>query len=227
MIEHIDTLVEPKQRSQQEFDEEYYGIIARLLDINIEIYMLAHALEERPFTPSIFETDLQAEKLAELTEERDRLLVEVLQEPAVAFAKEFELLGRLYEGRTLTETDSMGTTVSHFVTRDPSRQKADLHFRHIEYESGTTEQIVEVPGKDSEEAPYFISLKNNELRLATTVYHRGMNQRVEVDAASSQGARMLVNFFSHSVTASGLMYNRLPDEITEADAQALEFLKAK
>lgn len=222
MIELLGTQTEAKQRSQQEYDDEF-GHITRLIRLNSELAVMVEERENSGLVPDTFEPDLQAEVIARLTEERDAILLEILQDPREAFAHEFELLSRLYEGRTRHETDMLGNTHEEFVTRDPSRSKADLHFRRIGYVQGTQERVVEVPGS----TPDYISLKGDTLRLATTVYERGMDRRVEIDPDSERGNRMLMNFFSHSITASDLMYNRQPAEIAEADAQARLFLHEK
>lgn len=225
MIELLSGQVETTQRSQGEYDDQFVAI-AQLIDINSRLAALIEEFETREVKPDIFEPDLQAEAIAALTEQRDALLAEIMQAPEASFAHEFELLGRLYEGRTSRSTDSLGNVCAEFVTRDPARQRADLHFRYIEYAGGSLEQAVEVPGSEADSAPYVISLKGG-LRIATSVYSRGQNHRIEIDPDGDQGARMLMNFFAHSITASDLMFNRTPDEIAQADAQAVRFLRDK
>ena len=226
MIELLGTQTEANQRSQQEYDDEF-GRMTRLIRLNSELAVIVEERSSSGARPGIFEPDLQAESIARLTAERDAILSEILQNPEAAFAHEFELLSRLYVGRMSQDTDTLGNTYEEFVTRDPSRQKADLHFRRIEYVQGSQERVVEVPGDSPDQSPYYISLKGDALRLATTVYERGRYQRVELDPVSGDGTRMLMNFFSHSITASDLMYNRQPAEIAEADAQARLFLHEK
>ncbi|MGB3946324.1 MAG: hypothetical protein WBK76_05840 [Candidatus Saccharimonadales bacterium] len=197
-----------EQLSQQEVDARF-EMITQLIDLNSQL-----------------DGDLQAELALELRAERDRLVGELMDNPVEAFRYEFALLRQLYEGRTRTDVDSMNNTVSQFVTRDPSRQKADLHFRHIEYDSGNVEEVVEVPRKGVG-LPFFISAKNDEMRITSSVYHRGRYDRVEVDPASEAGKQLLREFFTHTIVASDLVYNRTPDQIQQADQQAVLFMMHK
>ena len=88
--------------------------------------------------------DLQEDVVEQLRARRDELLRGFLERPAEAFVSEFNLLKRLYEGRTMTY-DYGHSSSSEFVTRDSARVKADLHFREVSFDSGAVKQTVEVP----------------------------------------------------------------------------------
>jgi hypothetical protein len=211
---------------QHEYDAHFMSIVKELIRLNAHIDAeQANAEPHDRFGGTI--VDLQTGRLEELVRRRDELLAEVLAEPATAFLHEFTELSRLYEGRTRHDWDGLGTKTSEFVTRDQTRQRADLHFRRLDYASGSTERVVEVPRHDDGALPFYISLKDDHLRLAATVYQRGGYERVEVDPLSEPGERLLIEFFTHSITASGLVYNRTSDEIGQADRQAASFLYAK
>ncbi len=208
MIEQLSLAPVPstEQLSQAEVDARFDGII-QLLELNAELNQ-----------------DLQADRIADLQRMRSELLADLLNNPTEAFLYEFTLLKRLYENRTLVETDSLGTTVSQFVTRDPARKKADLHFRDLQFQSGSVEQMVEVPGDDVGDEPFFVAVRDGELRLTARTYHRGEYRRTNIDPESPTGLRLLTKFFTHSITASDLVYNRTPDKASQADEQARRFL---
>ena len=212
MIEQMSAvpLQQTEELSQHEVDARFATIV-KLIELNSQLDA----------------ADLQAGRAEDLRVKRDQLVGELLQNPIESFSYEFALLSRLYEGRTRTNVDSMGNTVSQFVTRDPARQKADLQFRHIEYYSGNIEQVVEVPGRGAAGLPFFISVKEGAMRIAATVYHRGRYDRVEVDPASSRGTQLLQEYFKHTIVASDLVYNRTPEQIEQADRQAVRFMQEK
>ncbi|MES2876769.1 MAG: hypothetical protein V4678_04860 [Patescibacteria group bacterium] len=173
------------------------------------------------------ETDLLEDAEQSNYEERERLVAEMLQDPVPSFGYKFALLQLLYEARTFSSTDSMGTTVDEFVTRDPSRVKADLHFREVTYPSGSVERVVEVPRRDTTELPFFVSLQDGDLRIACSVYERGAYQRREVPTESDAGERLLGEFFRHTIVAGDYLSTRSPQAIASADAQARGFLATK
>ena len=207
MSEQLGIIDQFSVQDQAEIDTRFEQIIA-LIEINTQL-----------------DEDLQAEQVAELRALRDALLGELLMKPLEAFDQEFTLLRRLYEGRTRENVDDMGVMVRQFVTRNPELQKADLHFREIDYPSGSTERVVEVPhdSDDNGLQSYFIRLKGNELRIEALKW----NHRVNIEPGSEVSQRLLREFFCRSIVASDLMYNRLPDEISAADTQALEYLDVK
>lgn len=207
MSEQLGIIDQFSVQDQAEIDTRFEQIIA-LIEINTQL-----------------DEDLQAEQVAELRALRDALLGELLMKPLEAFDQEFTLLRRLYEGRTRENVDDMGVRVRQFVTRNPELQKADLHFREIDYPSGSTERVVEVPhdSDDNGLQSYFIRLKGNELRIEALKW----NHRVNIEPGSEVSQRLLREFFCRSIVASDLMYNRLPDEISAADTQALEYLDVK
>lgn len=209
MSEQISTLEQPKQLEQAEVDVRFEQIID-LIELN-------HQLD----------SDLQADRIEELEAKRDALLAELLLDPVAAFDQEFTLLSRLYEGRTLRDTNLLGTVTDEFVTRDKTRTKADLHFRELHYSSGASERIVEVPGEEPDQLPFFIALKDDTLTVTYMVYRRGQYERVNTEPESDLGKRLLKGFLTHSITASDLVFNRTSDEITAADMQARSFLSAK
>lgn len=174
---------------------------------------------------SLDDLDLQADAIDELEEKRDQLHAKVMERPADAFGVYFTILKRLYEGRTLTETDSLGTVMNQFVTRNPERTKADLHFRELSYGSGSVEQVVEVPREDG--LPFYISLKDDQLRMAATTYRRGMYRRVELDPTSDRGEQLLEEFFMHYTDARDQLKTRSTSELVQADSQATRFLVSK
>lgn len=149
----------------------------------------------------------------------------IMEKPGIAFDVYFTVLQRLYQGRTRTDTDSLGTVVSQFVTRNPERTRADLHFRELAYDSGSVERVVEVTRPQGQ--PFFVSYKDNHLRIATQVYSRGMNRRVEVDPDSPRGEQLLEAFFSHYTDARDQVMARSETEADAANAQAVRFLHAK
>ncbi len=226
MIDLLHTRTETTQRTQGEFVGQFEHIIRHLLELNGEVDALTAEIEARTEQPDMFEQDLQAERLAGLTALRDELLAEIFREPAKAFEKEFDELGRLYTGRTRT-SHSDGMTIKQFVTRDPARMKADLHFVERDHSDGSIERIVEVPATHAEDTSFYVSLKDEELRLATSVYSHGKSSQAEVEPESPEGMQLLSKFFTHTIIASDLMYNRTPDEIKDADLQAKQFLQNK
>jgi hypothetical protein len=100
-----------------------------------------------------------------------------------------------------------------------------LHFRELQYDSGSVERVVEVTRPES--LPYFISLKDDELRIACTVYERGQYRRTPLDPASFGGERLLDEFFTHYTDARDQLKTRGASDIDVADAQAQRFLLAK
>jgi len=211
MIEQLSVIPssQTEQLTQYEVDARFESIV-QLMELNSQL-----------------DGDLQADYAEALRAERDRLVGELMQDPVEAFQHEFALLERLYDGRTLTEVDSLGNTVSQFVTRNPSRQRADLLFRHIQYDSGSVERVVEVPRREESGLPFYISVKEGNLRLAATVYRRSRYERLEIDPTSHQGRQLLQEYFTHTIVASDLVYNRTPEEIELADRQAVRFMYAK
>lgn len=206
--------------SQHEVDSTFNELtITTLLDLNEQI-----ASSDMPAGTLI---DLQADTVTDLRRQRDELLERLLEDPARLFDTHFSLLKNMYDGRTFTETDYTGVRMDQFVTRDPSRSKADLHFRELEYASGVVERVVEVPQRDEPGLPFFISLKDGNLRIAASVYRRGRYDRIEIEADSDRGMRLMNEFFTHAIVASDLVYQRTPEEAAEADAQAKRFLAHK
>lgn len=183
----------------------------RLMDLNTQ-------LDE----PGVFESEQRT-----IHEERERLIAELLLDPVRSFHYKFSLLQLLYENRTLHETDMLGTSMGQFVTRNPARVKADLHFRELTYASGNVERVVEVPREQELAEPFFISLKGDQLRIAASVYQRGRYDRVEVPADSDHGQRLMGDFFRHTIVAGDYMSTRSPQEVADADAQARQFLARK
>jgi hypothetical protein len=169
--------------------------------------------------------DLQGNRITELGETWEQLHARIMARPKDAFDVYFTIFARLYEGRTFTETDSLGTAVSQFVTRNPERTEADLHFRELQYDSGSVERVVEVTRPES--LPYFISLKDDELRIAYTVYERGQYRRKSLDPASPSGEGLLDEFFTHYTDARDQLKTRGASDIDTADTQAKQFLLAK
>lgn len=195
--------------NQQEVDATCEAIM-RLMDLNTQL-----------------ELDLTDEEQHTIHEDRERLVAELLQDPVRSFGFKFSLLQLLYGNRTFTSTDSLGTTVDEFVTRNPAREKADLHFRELSYASGTVERVVEVPRIEDGELPVFVSLTDDELRIVCSVYQRGNYDRIEIPADSDTGKRLLGDFFRHTIVAGDYMSTRSPQEVSEADAQARRFLSTK
>lgn len=211
MIEQLShqTFNESEVLEQHEVDAKFHSII-QLIELN-----------------SLLDNDLQADKIAALKRERDEIVGDLLSNPTEAFAYEFSLLARLYEGRTLSDTDTMGTQVNQFVTRNLSRERADLHFRDVTFSSGGNRRTVEVPRTVGDSLPFYITLNDNELEISSTVYERGQYIRKPIDVHSPQGQKLLTGFFTHSFVASDLVYNRTPEQIEQADKQARIFLVRK
>lgn len=205
----IDTVIE--SLTQHEIDSQFDAIVFELIGVN-------SALDNN---------DLQADVIQALREKQSELLSDLLKHPLDAVHHEFELLKRLYEGRTRVSTGQLGVVTSEFVTRDPDRQKADLHFREVTYESGASARIVEVPSREPAGLPFFAIARADELVLEQIVYKRGEFRHIQLDPASVPGQRLMVEFLTHSIAASDLMYNRSPDQIDDADQQALRFLRTK
>ena len=196
--------------NQHEVDATWQAII-RLMDLNTQLDELGVLKDSKE----------------SVHQERERLIAELLKDPVRSFGFKFSLLQLLYENRTLTETDGLGTTVDQFVTRNPARSQADLHFRELAYDSGSVERVVEVPRADEPGLPFFVSLKNDTLRIAASVYQRGQYDRVEVQPDSAMGERLLGDFFRHTIVAEDYLSTRSPQEVADADAQARQFLSRK
>jgi hypothetical protein len=54
-----------------------------------------------------------------------------------------------------------------------------------------------------------------------------MYERLEIDPTSHQGTRLLQEYFTHTIVASDLVYSRTPEEVEQADRQAVSFMYAK
>ena len=207
MIEELTHQIAPiVEQEQQESDIEK---LVQLLELNL-------AVSSRKLDDAFDAATVQT---------RNMLLEELSEDPVRLFETHFQLLQGMYQGRTIAEQQYDGTVVQQFVTRNPARERADLHFRELTYASGSVERVVEVPRNTDEGGlPFFVSLRDDQLRIAASVYRRGNYERIEVPADSDKGEELLSSLFTHAIVASDLVYNRTPEQASEADAQARQFL---
>lgn len=207
MIEQLTHQIAPiVEQEQQESDIEK---LVQLLELNL-------AVSSRKLDDAFDAATVQT---------RNMLLEELSEDPVRLFETHFQLLQGMYHGRTIVEQQYDGTVVQQFVTRNPARERADLHFRELTYASGSVERVVEVPRNTDEGGlPFFVSLRDDQLRIAASVYRRGGYERIEVPADSDKGEELLSSLFTHAIVASDLVYNRTPEQASEADAQARQFL---
>lgn len=182
-------------------------------------------------TAELERSDLPADRLQYLEDERHELVAQLLEHPEESVMAEVDLLARSYKGRTMTGVDYEGIKTTQFVTRDPERMKADLHFRVTEFPSGHSRIRIEVPLRDERyelPEPFFLILDtDNGLTIEQRVYERGEYRYKAVDPASDRGRDKLWRFFTYSITATDLLDNRPLDEQQQADAQAKAMLRHK
>lgn len=166
-----------------------------------------------------------------LEDERRLLVEELMERPEESILAEIDILARSYRDRSISGVDYDGVTTTQFVTRDPERMKADLHFQISDYASGKSVVRVEVPlrGEMYETAePFFISIDTEQgLTIEQQHYARGLNRRMRIDPASELGKDRLWRFFTHSIMATDLLDNRPKEEQAQANARARQMLRDK
>ena len=142
-------------------------------------------------------------------------------------------MARLCEKRSITSVDYANVRTTQFVTRDPERKKADLHFRIVEYPSGITELKTEVPLRgglyEDDDHFFFISASSEgDLRVEQRLYRRGSYEYQTLPLTEDgMGLKRLKTFFMYSTEAVHLSYTRQADERSAADDQAKKFLHDK
>lgn len=176
--------------------------------------------------------DLTADRQSYLNDERRELVGELLARPEEAILAEVDMLARRYQGRSLAGVDYSGMRTTQFVTRDPERMNADVHFRLLEFPSGKSRIRIEVPsgehGADGAGEPFFIELDSDKgLSIEQRVYERGRYQYKSIETGTDQGRDRLWRFFTHSFMATDLLDNRSVAEQQAADQQAFEMLRHK
>lgn len=171
---------------------------------------------------------LATDRMEYLTDERGELIDQLLQNPEQSILAEVGLLARNYRGRIVQGVDYDGTETVQFVTRDPERMKADLHFRIVEFPSGRSKVAIEVPVRDNNYAssePFFITIDSEDgLSIQQRVYERGEYRYKQLDPTDESGRERIWQFFTHSITATDLVDNRSQEEIHDADSQAHKML---
>ncbi|HSX69846.1 MAG TPA: hypothetical protein VLF16_02850 [Pseudomonas sp.] len=177
-------------------------------------------------------TDLQADRIAELKQTRDELLAEFLEHPQSAFMAEVLNYARLCKDRSLVWQDTLGTTVTEFVTSDHERGRADMQFSILQFTSGVVKVRAEVPLRgdlfESEE-PFFISADTEgRFEITQRVWRRGQYQYQPLSLEPGEaGEDRLKRFFMFSTEAVHLAYTRNPDERAAIDQQAKRYLLEK
>ena len=224
--------IEHFQTELSESEQASFEAIVEQFNVPVDTELVEDANACLYLNETINNTDLQADKIAELKKTRDELLAEFLEHPQQAFMAEVLNYARLCKNRSLTYQDTLGTTVTEFVTSDHERQRADLHFRISQHESGTVRVQVEMPLRgemfESEE-PFFISAgTDGSFDIKQRVWHRGQFEyrSLPLEKASA-GEDRLTRFFLNSTEAVHLAYTRQPDERHVIDEQAKRFLMNK
>lgn len=166
-----------------------------------------------------------------LEDERKALVEQLLERPEESILAEVDILARSYRDRSISGVDYDGVTTTQFVTRDPERMKADLHFQISDFASGKSVVRIEVPlrGEMYETAePFFISIDTEQgLTIEQQHYSRGLNRRTRIDPTSELGKDRLWRFFTHSIMATDLLDNRPTEEQDQANVQARQMLRDK
>ena len=226
------TSIEHFQTELSEAEQASFEAIVERFNVPVDTELVEDANACLYLNETINNTDLQADKIAELKKTRDELLAEFLEHPQQAFMAEVLNYARLCRDRSVTYQDTLGTTVTEFVTSDHERNRADLHFRILQHQSGTVKVQAEVPlrGEMFEgEEPFFITAgTDGSFDVKQRVWRRGGYEyrSLPLDKDSS-GEDRLKRFFLFSTEAVHLAYTRRPDERHAIDQQAKRYLYDK
>lgn len=191
-------------REQDDLSEQFWAAVAPLLD----------ELSDQ--------VDLQSDRAGELNRELDELLEVFVDNPAISMKAEFQLLTQLYQDRSVSHTDSLGSTYTEFVTRDSSAQSIDHHFRLITFSNAKQWLRDETTFDNTLETPCIFLLQDDTLTVTRRRYHRG--EWTEVALESSVEHEMIKKFFKDTLLAAHLAYTRHPEEVETANRAALALL---
>lgn len=220
------------QPDLSEAEQASFDAIVERFNVPVDAELVEDANACLYLNESINNTDLQADKIAELKRTRDELLAEFLENPQAAFMAEVLNYARLCKDRSVTYQDTLGTTVTEFVTTDHARGRADLHFSILQFASGTVKVSAEVPLRgdmyESEE-PFFISADTTgNFEVRQRVWRRGQFEYPSLPLEpGASGEDRLKRFFLFSTEAVHLAYTRQPEERSAIDQQAKRYLMDK
>jgi hypothetical protein len=214
-------------REQQSFDE-----IVERFDIGLDPELIEDVNACLHINEQLNHTDLQADRIAELKQARDELLVEFLERPQEAYLAEVLNYARLCQNRSISETDYLGNTVTEFVTTNHARQEPDQYFRITEHVNGKVSVMTEVPLRGDmyeTEEPFFIRADSEGgLSIEQRLWRRGQYVYQPLELGSgSLGEDRLRRFFMFSTEAVHLAYTRQPEQRAEIDAAAKRLLLTK
>lgn len=224
--------LEHLQPELTEAEQASFEAIVERFDIPVDLELVEDANACLYLNEQINHTDLQADRIAELKETRDELLAEFLEQPREAFMAEVLNYARLCKDRSLVWQDTLGTTVTEFVTSNHERGRADMQFSILQFQSGVVKVQAEVPLRgemfESEE-PFFISADTDgNFAITQRVWRRGQYQYQPLALEPGEaGEDRLKRFFLFSTEAVHLAYTRQPDERAAIDRQAKRYLLEK
>lgn len=219
------------EKALSDTEQKSFADIIKRFDLALDPELVEDANACLYLNETLNNADLQADKVAELSQARDELLQDFLERPREAYVAEVLNYARLCENRSLTSQESLGAVVTEFVTSDHEQGAIDLHFRISQYPSGKVSVTTEVPlkGDTFEQAlPFYITATSDgEFLIQQKVWRRGQYEYVPLPLDDERAEDRLKRFFLFSTEAVHLAYTRQPQERLAADNKAKHYLLTK
>ena len=220
------------QTELSEAEQASFEAIVERFNVPLDAELVEDANACLYLNETLSNTDLQADRIAELKKTRDELLTEFLEHPRQAFMADVLNYARLCQDRSITWRDTLGTTVTEFVTSDHERNRAGLHFRIMEHQSGVVRVQAEVPLQGDmyeSEDPFFITAgTDGSFDIKQRIWRRGGYEYHSIPLdTDGRGEDRLKRFFLFSTEAVHLAYTRRPEERQAIDQQAKRYLYDK
>ncbi len=206
-------------RSDEEIEQEIDGILAATT---------AHEAREQQLSfeeiSKLF-LDAHSTKVQELQQQKRELVLDMLLDnPAEAFRGEFLQLKLLYEDRTIQEARYDGTVIREFCTQNHERGTCDYLFRQFTRGDGSEKyEVSRVFHTFGYPVTMTLSWQDEQLQVIAHKYERGTTSYVELEGDKRE--RILAELFYDTIKASALQFERRPDERSENDLRARQYLK--